>query len=107
MSRLRGWLYVHHLVASFTFERAVIVIVGSRNRTVAAIAGRWSGLGNRERVIRQTLWVYNSRIVVTGKTEVERDLNVGRKLLLEQGEEIIVRNLGEGHWGLRNVPEGH
>ena len=107
MSRLGGWLYVHLLVASLAFERVVIVIVGSRNGTVAAITGRWGGLGNGERVIRQTLRIYDGRVVVAGKAEVERDLYVGGKLLLKQCEEIIVRNLGEGHWGLGDVPEGH
>lgn len=83
MSRLWGWLHVHLLITSLAFERAVIVIVRSRDRTVAAITGRWSGLRNGECVVRQTLRVYNSRVVVTGKIEVERDLNVGGKLLLE------------------------
>ena len=107
MSRLRGRLYVHPLVAGLAFERAVIVIVGGRNGTVTTVAGRWSGLGDRERVIRETLGIDNSRVVVTWKIEVERDLDVGGELLLEEGEEIIVGNLGEGHWSLRDVPKGH
>ena len=85
----------------------VVVIVGRRNGTVTTVAGLWGGLGDRERVIRETLRVDDTGVVVTGKAEVERDLNVGRKLLLEQGEEIIICNLGEGHWSLRDVPEGH
>lgn len=83
MSRLGGWLHVHILVAGLALERAVIVVVGSRNRTVATVAGRWGGLRNGECVIRQALWINNARIVVTGETEVKRDLHVGGKLLLE------------------------
>ena len=107
MSRLRGRLYVHPLVTGLAFERAVIVIIGGRNGTVTTVAGRWSGLGDREGVIRETLRVDSGGVVVTGESQVERDLNVGGKLLLEQGEEVFVRNLGERHWGLRDVPKGH
>ena len=63
-------------------------------------------MGDRESEIREILRI-NSSAVVSGETEVERHLDFGGELLLEQGEEIIVRNLGDGHWGLRNVPKGH
>lgn len=62
---------------------------------------------DREREIREILRIDGSRIVVSGESEVERDLNVGRKLLLEQGEEVIIRNLGDVHWGLGDLPKGH
>jgi len=105
--RLCCGLYVHPLVAGLAFERTVIVIVGYRNRAVATVAGWWGGLGDRERVVREVLRVDGSGVVVSGETEVERDLDVCGELFLEQGEEIIVCNLGNGHWGLRGVPEGH
>ena len=100
-------LHVHPLVAGLTFEGTVIVIVGYRNRAVATVAGWWSGLGDRKCVVREVLRVDGGVVVVTGETEVERDLDVGGELLLEQGEEIIVCNLGNGHWGLGDVPKGH
>lgn len=62
---------------------------------------------DREREIREILRIDGSRIVVSRESEVERDLNVGRKLLLEQGEEVIIRNLGDVHWGLGDLPKGH
>ena len=62
---------------------------------------------DREREIREILRIDGSRIVVSGESEVERDLDVGRKLLLEQGEEVIIRNLGDVHWGLGDLPKGH
>jgi len=107
MRRLRRGFYIHPLVAGLAFERTVIVIVGYRNRAVATVAGWWGRLGDREGVVREVLRVDGSGVVVTGKTEVERDLDVGGELLLEEGEEIIVCNLGNGHWGLRDVPKGH
>jgi len=107
VGRLCRGLYVHPLVAGLAFERTVIVIVGYRNRAVATVAGWGSGLGDRERIVRKVLRVDGSRVVVAGETEVERDLDVGGELFLEQGEEIIVCNLGNGHWSLRDVPEGH
>ena len=107
MSRLRGRFHVHPFVAGLAFERAVIVVVGGRNGAVTAVAGRGGGLGDREGVVREILRIDHSGVVVAGKIEVERDLDVGRKLLLEQGEEVIVCNLREGHWGLGDVPEGH
>jgi len=107
VGRLCRRLYVHPLVAGLAFERTVIVIIGYRNRAVATVAGWWSGLGDRERVVREVLRVDGSGVVVAGETEVERDLNVGGELFLEQGEEIVVCDLGNGHWCLRDVPEGH
>ena len=64
-------------------------------------------MGDREGVVREALRIDCSGVVVAGEAEVERDLDVGGELLLEQGEEIVVCNLGNGHWGLRGVPEGH
>ena len=58
-------------------------------------------------VIGETLRVDDSGVIVTREAQVKRYLNVGRKLLLEQSEEIFVRNLGKGHWSLRDVPKGH